>query len=151
MSNYSSLVTTIIQDAMIGAPPKKEVVLLLGDTPKYLVEHADFPPLPIVITGSVIEKACFDHGIPTSFLKRLPSVLEHPKSLFKSASIHVKGAAVVLTIEVHQSSPIIIPVHPNKQMGRGKFYNVVASVYAKEGPDPELKWTRDGLLLWQSS
>jgi hypothetical protein len=149
LDNYSSLVTAIIQDAMIGAPPKKEVVLILGDTPKYLVEHAGFPELPMVITGSVVEKACFDHGIPTSLLKRLPSVLDNPKSVFKSASFHVKGSAVVLTIEVHQSSPIIIPVHPNKQMGRGKFYNVVASVYAKEGSNPKVKWTREGLLLWQ--
>lgn len=134
---------------MTGAPPKKEVVLILGDTPQYLVDHANFPELPIVITGSVIEKACFDHGIPTSLLKRLPSILDNPKGLFKSASVHAAGSAVVLTIEIHQSSPIIIPIHPNKQMGRGKFYNVVASVYAKEGPNPADKWSREGLLLWQ--
>lgn len=77
-----------------------------------------------MVTGKVISKACFDHGIPTSILKRLPEIIENPKSLYKSVHQDL-SSVIVVTLELQKGEyPIIIPVHPNKKMGRQRICNV---------------------------
>ena len=62
--------------------------------------------------------------------------------------LQVRGAAaVVITFEMKAGSPILIPIHANKPIGR-EFANVVASIYAKEST-VEDRWKKDGLLLWE--
>tara|TARA_B100000446_G_scaffold165588_1_gene168089 strand:+ start:496 stop:945 length:450 start_codon:yes stop_codon:yes gene_type:complete len=148
LSNYKTLVDVIIKDESKGTPCH-EHILTLGETPDFLIEHAGFPNLKLVIKASTIVKACFDHGMPPSLLKRLPDVIGSPKSLYKSAT-HSEDSVVVLTLERkgRSDAPIIIPIHREKRVGRGQ-YNLVASIYAKEGPDPEDKWGKQGLLLHQ--
>lgn len=148
MNNYTSLVDILIKDETIGKP-QHERVLILGNTPKVLLSNG-FDELPLVMTGKVLSKAVFDHGISTNILKRLPSIIANPKCIFKSANIGFIDSVVVLTIELHNLSPIVIPIRKNQMIGRSNKYNIVASVYGKQGPNPEIKWKRDGLLLWDS-
>ena len=145
MDNFSTLIELLIKEEMEGRPSHERVVIL-GDTPRYLREKAGFPDLKIAMTGKVVSKACFDHGIPTSMLKRLPKIIESPKSLFHSANVQMTDSVVVITLEFKQAGPIIIPMRREVLVGRQK-YNVVSSIYAKEGPDPAIKWKGQGLLI----
>lgn len=146
MDNYRALVDLLIKDEMAGQP-HHENVLLLGETPAFLVEKAGFPALDMAIKGSVISKACFDHGITTSLLKRLPEVIATPKCLFRPANPQMTDSVVVLTLEVKGVHPVIIPLRKQQRVGRSEVFNLVSSVYGKEGPDPELKWRQQGLLI----
>ena len=57
----------------------------------------------------------------------------------------------MLTYEIKQNYPIIIAVHKDKLYGRYEVVNECVSMYAKQGPDPEIKWKNDGLLLWEDT
>ncbi|MCP4597193.1 hypothetical protein [Neptuniibacter sp.] len=146
MNNYSSLVSILLKDEALGNP-QHERVLQLGPTPEYLVTHAGFPALDIAIQAKVIGKAHFDHGIKASLIQRLPEILATPKSVFRSANVHQVDSVVVLTYEVKGVAPIIVPIRKNRQVGRGQYFNLVGSIYAKEGPDPSVKWARQGLKI----
>lgn len=150
MNNYSSLVEALVKSEMEGQP-QHELVLLLGETPSYLIRHCGFPPLPLSIQGKIISKAVFDHGIPTSFLKRLQTTIieNEPKCVFTPADPRHQGSVVVLTLEQHRGAPIIIPIRMTQKIGRNQTHNLITSVYGKEGPDPEVKWKADGLLIWE--
>ena len=150
MDNYTTLVDLIIQ-AELDGKPLHERILKLGKTPDYLLHHAGFSDLPLVITGSVVGKACFDHGIAKSVLHKLPAIIENSTKLFAPADERHKDSVVVLTAEIKGGYPIIVPIRKNKRMGRTEVFNAVSSVYAKEGPDPAVKWTQEGLLLWSAS
>lgn len=150
MDNYKTSVDLIIK-AELNGKPTHEFVLLLGETPSYLVQHLKFPVLPLVIKASVISKACFDHAIPTTFLKQLPEIISNPKSVFLSANETCKDSIVVLTFEFKGQSPIIIPIRKKQQIGRYRLFNTVTSVYAKDGPNPIARWINDGLLVWKPS
>lgn len=150
MNNYSSLVDILIKDEMDNRP-QHERLLHICHTPEYLKIHAGFPDLPMAITGKVIGKAHFDHGIHKNLIKNLPDVLLDAKCIFKSANPHHTDSIVLLTLEMQRSYPVIIPIRRNHQVGRGQNYNLVTSIYGKEGPDPEAKWKSDGLLLWERS
>lgn len=150
MNNYSSLVELIIKSEMEGKP-HHEPLLVLGDTPQLLQQHAGFPPYKMAIKASIISKAAFDHGIDTGFLKRLPQILNSPKAIFNSASPNATNSVVVLTYELKGVAPIIIPVRHSQKIGRHDTYNLVASIYGKEGPDPVKKWTDQGLHVWSDT
>lgn len=151
MNNYASLVDAIIKDEMAGNP-RHELLVLLGRTPGYLIEHAGFPDLELAIKGQIITKACFDHGIIPSLIKRLHEVVATPQHVFKPDNPRLDDTVVVLTFETKVSSPIIIPIQKNRRVGRAnECYNLVASVYGKEGPDPIKKWIDSGLLLWSAT
>lgn len=150
MNNYSSLVDVLIKDEQEGKA-MHERILLLSNTPDYLIKHAGFPELVLAIKASVISKACFEHGIGTSLLKKLPDIISTPKCVFKPANDAHSDSVVVLTFEIKGTTPIIIPIKQNQQVGRNSFCNLVTSVYGKDGPNPEIKWKNSGLLLWESS
>ena len=149
MNNFGNLVDSIIKDEVAGTP-RHELVLNLGKTPDILQEIAGFPNLDLVITGKVIGKAHFDHGIIASLLKRLPSVINSPKSIFKSANPHQIDSVIVLTYELKGSAPIIMPIRQSRPIGRNGNFNIITSIYGKEGPDPEVKWEKQGLHLWSN-
>ncbi len=90
----------------------------------------------------------FDHGITQGVIERLPSIIQTPDQIFTSST--TSGSAVIFTYEVKGSSPIIIAIHKDKTIGR-QSVNLIASMYAKTGPDPRPRWIRDGLLLWDSA
>jgi hypothetical protein len=144
-TNFRTAIHLILQ-ACIDGRPKNEAVLNLGVTPQLLLDNG-FPELPLSIKGATIDKAHFDHGITRGVLERLPDIVASPKALYKSAT--VLGSAVVITFEMKGGSPILIPIHANKSVGRS-CANVVASVYAKEATI-EARWKGDGLLLWEKS
>jgi hypothetical protein len=128
-----------------------EQVLLLGSTPGYLKQHGAFPDLNLAITGKTVSKAVFDHGIPTSTVKRLPDIIaNNAKCLFQSATQPDGDSVIVLTLEVHLDCPIIIPIRKNQKTGRSQYHNLIVSMYGKEGHDPEKRWKQQGLLLWDS-
>ena len=147
LDNYTNLVDVLIRDESEGNA-KHEKVLLLGRTPDHLIKYANFPELNLAIKSSVISKAYFDHGIHKPMLKQLPEIIANPKSIFLSAHSDNRGSVVVLTHEVKGVSPVIIPIRQNQQVGRSNYFNLITSVYGKEGPDPEEKWKQAGLLLW---
>lgn len=142
--NYEASVQLILSAAST-ATPHHEVILSLGPTPQYLVDHG-FPELDLVINAKTIDKAHFDHGISKNLLMRLQVVISNPKALYRSATM--PGASVVITLETRNGSPILVPIHANKQIGRSRKANVVASVYNKEA-SIEARWQQQGLLLWQ--
>ena len=142
--NFKAAVQLILQASAEGKP-KHEVVLNLGATPQFLIDHG-FPELPLSIKGGTIDKAHFDHGITRGVLERLADIITTPKALYKSATVQ-QSAAVVITFEMKAGSPILIPIHANRPVGR-TFANLVASVYAKEAT-VEDRWLKEGLLLWQ--
>ncbi len=143
-TNFKAAVQLILQASTEGKP-KHEAVLTLGATPQFLLDNG-FPELPLKIKGATIDKAHFDHGITRGILERLAEIITTPKALYKSATVQGM-AAVVITFEMKAGSPILIPVHGNKPIGRD-FANFVASVYAKEAA-VESRWKSEGLLLWE--
>lgn len=145
-TNFKTAVQLILQ-ASIDGKPKHEAVLSLGATPQFLLDNG-FPELPLSIKGGTIDKAFFDHGVTRGVLERLGEIITTPKALYKSATV-VGTAAVVITFEMKDGSPILVPVHGNKPVGRA-FANVVASVYAKEAT-VEARWKNQGLLLWEET
>jgi hypothetical protein len=142
-TNYKAAVQLVLQ-ASIDGKPKHEAVLSLGSTPQLLLDNG-FPELPLGIKGATIDKAHFDHGITRGILERLAEIITTPKALYKSAT--VQGTAVVITFEMKAGSPILVPIHGSKPVGRS-IVNLVASVYAKEAT-VETRWKREGLLLWE--
>ncbi len=142
--NFQAAVQLIIQASKNGTP-RNEAILSLGPTPQFLLDNG-FPELPLNIKGAVIDKAHFDHGITRGVLERLVEIVQTPKSLYRSAT--VQGTAVVITFEMKAGSPILIPIHANKRIGRTEA-NLVASVYTKEAT-VEQRWRREGLLLWEA-
>ena len=116
--NFQASVQLILQSSLAGRP-HHEHVLSLGATPAYLIEHAGFLALDLVIKGPAVDKAHFDHGISKSMLYRLADII---------------------------ASPILIPLHANKLVGRSHV-KVVASVYNKEAT-VERRWANAGLKLW---
>lgn len=144
-TNFKAAVQLILQASMDNKP-KHELVLSLGATPQFLLDNG-FPELPLSIKGATIDKAHFDHGITRGVLERLAEIITTPKALYKSAT--VQGTAVVITFELKAGSPILVPIHGNKPVGR-TFSNLVASVYAKDVADVETRWKREGLLLWET-
>lgn len=148
LSNYATLVDVLIHNEMKGISNHERIVDL-GDTPQLLIDTCGFPALPLAIKASTISKICFDHGISTAVIKRLPDIISSPKCLFQSANKQHTDSVVVLTFEIKGGSPIIVPIRQNMKAGR-KSYNFVTSMYAKEGPNPEVKWRKDNLLIWES-
>lgn len=147
MSNYATLVDVIIQNEMKGIY-NHERVIELGSTPQLLIDECGFPDLPLAIKASVVSKICFDHGIPTSMIKRLPDIVVSPKSLFNPANPAHRDSVVVVTFEIKGQLPVIVPIRMNQRSGR-KQYNFVTSMYAKEGQNPEQKWRDMKLLIWE--
>ncbi|MCX8520890.1 MAG: hypothetical protein ORN28_05055 [Rhodoferax sp.] len=141
--NFRTSVQLILQ-ASVDGMPHHEVVLSLGETPGYLVKHG-FPKLALKVKGATLNKAHFEHGITRNVLERLGDILTSPKALYKSAT--VMGTAVVITYEQKNGSPILVPIHANRAVGRERA-NIVASIYNKEATI-EARWQAQGLLLWK--
>ncbi|PXF32629.1 hypothetical protein WH50_03340 [Pokkaliibacter plantistimulans] len=150
LNNFATLVDALITSEMHEAP-QHEKLLLVCDTPEYLRTHASFPALPVAVKSSIISKICFDHGIPTRMIQQLPTIIQNaPMALFKPAKQTLTDSVVVVTFEIKNGAPVIIPIRKNQQVGRNQYYNLVTSMYGKEGPDPVQKWEADGLLIWKS-
>ncbi len=150
MSNFPALVEAIIQSEVKGAP-MHEHVLELGHTSDTLIQEAGFPELKLAIKASTVAKICFDHGLPTSMIKRLPDIVNSPKSIYHPADPRHIDSVVVMTFEIKGTvDPVIIPIRKNVRIGRNNRYNVITSAYGKEGGDPERKWTSNGLLIWKA-
>lgn len=149
--NFKTLVGVILHAESQGNP-RHELLLELGETPQTIIQAGGqiFSGLDLVLKANTVGKMHFDHGVPRGVIERLPEILSAPKAIYRSATQAVVGAVVVMTFELQRGFPLIIPVHASKQIGRGRICNVVASMYAKEGPSPEAKWKSDGLLLWES-
>lgn len=146
------LIKSMMQDGAAKQHVNHQLILPIGPTPQVLLDLG-MPDVQLVISGKVVDKVLFEHGIPKGTIERLYSLLEAPKAIYKGHQSN-PGSAVV-TYEVKNLAPIIIAIHPNKQMGRvGNVYNNVASMYAKEtraGESIEDRWTREGLLLWKAN
>jgi len=125
-----------------------QIVLHLGPTPQILIEHVGFPQLPVGLTGKVVDKCYFDHGITKGMLEKIYHVITAPRALYKSNN--PEDACVVMSYEIKGANPLIAAIHPNKQLaGRRDFYNSIASYYFKEN-NAEVRWKNDGLLLWEA-
>lgn len=149
--NFKTLVGVIIQAEMENNP-KHELLLELGPTPKHILQAGgqQFQNLDLVIKAKTIGKMHFDHGVAKGVIERLPQILEAPKAIYHSASNMKGSSVVVMTFEIQRGYPLIVPIHAGKPIGRGRFCNEVTSMYAKEGPNPEEKWEKAGLLIWKS-
>lgn len=148
--NFKTLVGVVIQ-AEVEGKPRHELLLELGKTPLAILQAGggSFDDLDLVLKAGTVGKMHFDHGVSKGLIERLPDILSAPKAIYKSGTQGALGAVVVMTFDTQRGFPLIIPVHANKRIGRDRVCNEVASMYAKEGPDPELKWRQAGLLLWE--
>ncbi|AQW69995.1 hypothetical protein B2J77_18030 [Pseudomonas parafulva] len=150
--NFKTLVGVVLQAEAVGRP-RNELLLELGGTPESIIASGGeiYSGLDLVVKGKTVGKMHFDHGIPCGVIERLPQILNAPRAIYRSANQAVQGGGsiVLMTFETHRGYPLIVPVHARKQIGRGRFYNEVVSMYAKEGPNPEAKWKAAGLLLWE--
>ena len=125
-----------------------QLVLIPGQTPEILINYG-FKPLSISITGKVIDKTFFDHGVTRTQLERIYKILESPKSIYRSNNNDVPNGSVLISYETNKNSlPLIIAIHPNKQIGR-QIYNNIASIYFKDG-DAETRWKKMNLLQWEA-
>lgn len=145
-TNYKVALNLMIQSCVQGKA-RHELYLEVGPTPTSLTMHG-VPQLPLAISGKTVDKVFFDHGITKSVLERLHGLVESPNAVFKSAT-HAAQGYVVITVELKGLAPVIIAVHANKQIGRGKNVNEIASVYAKEDLTIQQRWVAEGLLLWK--
>ncbi|SMD13864.1 hypothetical protein [Pseudomonas sp. URIL14HWK12:I5] len=147
--NFKTLVGVVIQ-AEVDEKPRHELILELGPTPAQILQSVgqNFQGLDLIIKGKTIGKMHFDHGVSKGVIERLPDILQSPKAIYQSAT--GPDGIVVMTFEIQRGYPLIIPIHANKRVGRDRSCNVIASMYAKEGPDPQEKWEKAGLLLWKS-
>jgi hypothetical protein len=126
---------------------RHELVLEVCDTPKVLVD-VGVSPLNIVIKAKTIGKIFFDHGLTQRQIEKIPAMLEKPQQIYMSAS-HA-DSVVVFVYENHAGAPIMIPLARDRRIGRA-VVNEVVSMYAKTGPDPRPRWTRQGYLLWEDA
>lgn len=123
-----------------------QIVFRLGPTPQILID-AGLPQLPVGLTGKVVDKCFFDHGVTKSMLEKVYHVISVPRALYKSRN--PEDATVVMSYDFRGPDPLIVAIHPNRQLGgRRDFYNHIASYYFKEN-NPEVRWKNDGLLLWE--
>ncbi|WP_143749294.1 MuF-C-terminal domain-containing protein [Caballeronia arvi] len=145
--NYRELLGLVMQANMAGIAEHSRIIVV-GKTPPVLLALPGLAisQLPLVITGKVIDKVHFDHGITRPVLERLYDTIARPKAIYRSETA---GGAVVVTFEVRPVSlPVIVALHPGKQLGR-KACNVIASIYAKDFAGIEEVWKKRGLLLWE--
>lgn len=140
--NFQAAIQLLIKASFDGKP-QHEVVLNVCETPSYLVDFG-FPQLPIVITGAVVDKAHFEHGITRGVLGRLGEILLKPKAMYRSAT--QQGNAVVVAFEQKDGSPILVPLRPDQLAGRTRV-NKVSSLYIKEATIED-RWKSKGLLIW---
>ena len=142
-SNYETLLDLIIK-AEVEGKPKHELILDICDTPDCLLA-AGLEQRRIVLPARVVGKIYFDHGITKGVIQRLPDLICNARAVFSSST--TTGNVVVLTLENKGVDPIIVAIQKDWDYGRTMAHKV-ASMYGKQGPDPEKKWTAEGLLLW---
>lgn len=145
--NYRDQLGTVMQANMTGATEHGRLVIV-GETPPVLLALPGFTisQLPLVITGKVIDKVHFDHGITRPVLERLYDTIAQPKAVYRSDTA---GGAVIVTFEVRPVDlPVVVALHPGKLIGR-QVCNVIASIYAKNFAGIEDAWKERGLLLWE--
>ncbi|TSP13988.1 hypothetical protein [Cupriavidus campinensis] len=148
-NNYELVLETTC--AKLQGPEPEKVLSLsieLGSTPELYCELG-FPQLPLAMRVTNLDKILFRHGIPIRILKGIYGTLLEPKAVFRSHTHANDGNAVVLSFEEHHLGPVVIILHANIRLGRDRFVNEVKSIYAKENPDFERMWRKEGLLLWE--
>ena len=149
-TNYKALLGLMLKSMAEtyeqSQPKNHQIILTIGATPAILTSLG-MQKLPIAMTGKVVDKSYFDHGVTKATLEKIYPLIAQPKAIYQSTTI----GQVVLTYELKNTQPLIVAMHPNKQLGgRSNFYNVVSSIYYKEGETPELKWVKQGLLMWRA-
>lgn len=143
-ANYKTLLDALIK-AEVAGTPRHELILDLGETPQVLLK-VGFQQRRLILKGNVVGKIFFDHAIPQGQIERLPSVIASPKAIYRSAT-RPQDTVVVMTFDFQAGDPVAVFVRSETSYGR-EIVNEIVSMYGKSGPDPEAKWTRDGLCLW---
>lgn len=144
---YRDILSVVMQANMTGNAEHSRLVVV-GQTPALLLALPGIAisQLPLVMTGKVIDKVHFDHGITRPMLERLYDSIASPKAIYRSETA---GGAVIVTFESRPIDlPVVVALHPGRLMGR-RPCNVIASVYAKNFTGIEDAWKKRGLLLWE--
>jgi hypothetical protein len=145
--NYRELLGVVMRANLAGHAEHMRLVTV-GKTPPVLLTLPGLaiPQLPLVVTGKVIDKVHFDHGITQPMLERLYDTIASPKAIYRSETA---GGAVIVTFEIRPVDlPVVVALHPGRLIGR-RAYNVIASIYAKNFAGIECAWKQRGLLLWE--
>jgi hypothetical protein len=144
--NYRVAVRLILQASQNGTP-HHEHVIVLGQTPKILVDIG-FAPLLLAIKAKTIDKAHFDHGMTAGMLERLYELIDKPKAIYRSATLGDGHVVVTFQTKGVDLLPVVVAIHSNKAIGRAPVVNEVASLYAKNNPNIEALWSSQGLRVW---
>jgi hypothetical protein len=145
--NYRDALRFVMQANMAGSAEHSRL-LIVGETPPVLLNLPGMAikRLPLVVTGKVIDKVHFDHGITRPMLERIYETIKSPKAIYRSETA---GGAVIVTFEIRPVDlPVVVALHPGKLIGR-RACNVIASIYAKNFAGIEDAWRARGLLLWE--
>ncbi|WP_115666745.1 hypothetical protein [Cupriavidus taiwanensis] len=151
-ANYELILETTCSTLHNGTEAEvsqlKAKAIHLGETPE-LYYPFGFPPLPLAMTVSDLDKMLFRHAIPVRFLKGIYGTLLEPKAIYKSRTrpASVGASAIVLSFESIHLGPIVVAMHADLKLGRDRV-NMVKSIYAKEDKSFESEWREEGLLLW---
>ena len=119
--------------------------LLVGKSTPTVYQTLGMKDLPVVVTGKVIDKMHYDHGLSAGALSSLPEKLADPVMVF--ASDTENDAYVAVLDMFSKGNPVVAVIKPNAKMGRYDV-NIVASAYPKDKPEAILGWWKSGLLRY---
>ena len=108
----------------------------IGTLPVALA-FAGIPAGDLRTSAKVLQKVVFDHGVPSSMVKRIPELLETPVMVFRSAT--VTGRFVIITSEMVRSAPLIVAISPEQVTGGGML-NFVPSLYPRDDLQTIQRW-----------
>lgn len=82
---YRDMLGIVMRANMVGNTEHSRLVVV-GETPPVLLALPGLPivQLPLVMTGKVIDKVHFDHGITRPMLERLYHTVANPKAIYRS-------------------------------------------------------------------
>lgn len=121
--------------------------IVVGQFSAHMQAVLKCPDLELVTSVAVLDKMMFDHGIGATQLAQLNQIISKPQRIYQSAS-HAESV-VVVSVELLQQKPILVPIWINKAGPKGKpAMHWVSSAYTKDDPNVLTKWERDGLRLW---
>ena len=120
-----------------------DVVFNLGATPMSLTS-CGLPLLSLAITGKVLEKNYFHHGITLEKFSTTMALLTSPLAIYKSATVE-KNSIVVQTDQLLKGESIIVAIKFDAYIERLNV-NRISSMYTK--PQGVIDgWERNGLRI----
>lgn len=132
-------------DRVLNGDVKRNSVLELGNTPKVYLSLG-LPDVQLIMTQGVLKKIFSKHNLKVVLIKRLPSLLENPIMILRSATENGSVVAVLDALDYNDCF-IIAAIHPDRKHKQHKV-NILASIYGKERSGWFIEQIEAGRLLY---